>query len=76
MATYRVVAVPTTPLQAMEDEINAQAAAGYEYVDNFMGADASHHVVGGIQPIEVEEIINGVKMKRVVNRVPMLFRHA
>jgi hypothetical protein len=74
MATYRVVAVPTTPLADMEAAINAQAADGYDYVDNFMGADASHHVVGGLQPQEVEEIVNGVRMKRVINRVAMLFR--
>lgn len=81
MATYRVLPVPTTPLSAMEEAINAQAAEGYEYVDNLFGADGTHHVAGGIRPVEtlVPHVGKDGKtemVKTVTNTVVMIFRHA
>jgi hypothetical protein len=75
MSTYKVIAVPTTPLSAMENELNAQAGDGFEFVAHFFGSDGTHHVAGGVQPEIVEETVNGVKVKRVINKVVMIFRH-
>lgn len=82
MATYRVLAVPTTPLSEMERVLNEQGAADYDLVTHFFGSDGTHHVAGGVGPdVEIKTVTDprtGLAVRAAVstNKIVMIFRHA
>ena len=80
--TYKVVAIPTTPLQAMEDAINAMASGGYTLVTHFFGSDGTHHIPGGVGPTTVRNsvVVNPATGQPTIaqvttNQIVMIFSH-
>lgn len=54
---YQVIAVPMTPLSAMEAVINSMAVQGYYLVHHFFGADGLSHVPGGVGPTKTTSVV-------------------
>lgn len=70
---FKVVALPTTPLSALEAELNTLGAAGWSVVATFFGSDGSHHVPGGVRPTTSTTTVvhNGASVlaTQVVNQI-------